>query len=70
MFDHFEWIGHTSLVELILRDAKVEGYGKLKEKAQHREECSCWTFRPAAGRQITSTVLNNLEMKNIAFIIN
>jgi len=27
-------------------------YGKLKEKAQHREEWSCWTLGPA-GRQIT-----------------
>jgi len=24
-----------------------EGYGKLKGKAQHREEWSCWTFGPA-----------------------
>src|SRR6218665_3176006 len=27
------------------------GHGKLKEKAQHREEWSLWTFRPA-GRQM------------------
>jgi len=27
-------------------------YGKLKEKAEHREEWSRWTFGPA-GRQIT-----------------
>jgi len=28
------------------------GYGKLKEKAQHREELSRWTFGPT-GRQMT-----------------
>jgi len=29
-----------------------DGYKKLKEKAQHRQEWSCWTFWPA-GRQMT-----------------
>ena len=28
------------------------GYGKLEEKAQHREEWSRWTFGPS-GRQMT-----------------
>ena len=29
-----------------------DGYGKLKEKSQHRDEWSRWTFG-SAGRQIT-----------------
>jgi len=29
-----------------------DGYGKLKEKAQHQEEWSRWTFGPD-GRQMT-----------------
>jgi len=30
-----------------------EGCGKLREKVQHREQWSRWTFAPA-GRQMTS----------------
>jgi len=36
------------LVDWMMEDV----YGKLKEKAQHQEEWSCWIFGPA-GKQMS-----------------
>ena len=47
-----------------LRDWMIEdGYGELREKAQHREVLSRWTFG-TAGRQVTR---RRIKMNNVKY---